>query len=231
MSDLEALSERIGHRFRDPALLEASLVHASLAAELGDGRGNERLEFLGDAVLDLVVGELLYARNPDWDEGVLTRARAALIRKESLAEQARRLGLGEFVRLGRTELTAGGSEKDTILADCFEAVVGAVYLDAGLEPVRRLVEQAFGAEAQVAPPEDPKTRFQEWAHARFRETPRYATVGDSGVDDDETRFRVEVALRGRVWGTGVGRSKRVAERAAAREAVAAAQREAEHADG
>lgn len=220
MNEREALETRLGHRFRDPTLLEMARTHASLAAETGAGRGNERLEFLGDAVLDLVAAELLYAAHSEWDEGRLTRGRAALVRKTALAAYARALELGPFLKLGRTEQQSAGAEKDTILADCFEAFVGAIYLDGGLAPVESLARRVFGSALERGPQQDPKTRFQEWAHAELGETPVYATLEDSGTDDDERRFRVEVRAAGRVWATGVGRSKRAAEREAARRALA-----------
>jgi ribonuclease-3 len=219
MSDLATLEQRLGHCFSDRELLETALVHASLAGEIDAGRGNERLEFLGDAVLDLVVAELLYQRHPEWDEGTLSRARAGLVEKDALAEQARALELGAFVRLGRSELRGGGAEKASILADCFEAVVGALYLDGGLPPVRAFSARAYGDALGEAPEADPKTQFQEWANATRREYPRYETHDDTGVDADERRFTVSVSLEGRSWGTGIGRSKRAAEREAARAAL------------
>lgn len=217
------VAAELGHAFASPARLETALTHPSFTSEHPGVRANERLEFLGDAVLDLVVGRLLFERHPDWNEGQLTRARAALVNTASLAEQARELGLGHAARLGRTEIGPdGGTEKDSILANLFEAVIGALHLDAGLEPVTRLVERLFGAaidsgEAVLA--RDPKTHFQEWAHARLRETPRYRSVGDSGVEEAEDRFRVEVLVGSEVWGSGVGRTKRAAERAAAAQAL------------
>jgi len=223
MSEIDTLVQRLGHRFADPSLLEAALVHASLAHELGEGRGNERLEFLGDAVLGVVVAHLLYAAHPEWDEGELTRARAKLVEKRALAEQARALDLGGFIQLGRTEQRGGGAEKDSILADCFEAVIGALYLDGGLAPVLVLTERVFGDALREAPRKDPKTQFQEWSQPALGEFPQYETRGDSGVETDARRFTVAVTVAGRVWGTGVGRSKRVAEREAAREALRAAE--------
>lgn len=220
----DTLAARLGHRFRDTALLETALVHASLAGETPGIESNERLEFLGDAVIDLVAAQLLYAAHPDWDEGTLTRARAALVNKTSLAALARELELGQFLRLGRTERKSGGAQKDTILADAFEAVVAALYLDGGVEPVARLAQRLYGDSLESGPLADPKTRFQEWAHAQVRETPRYETVGDSGAEDDDHRFRVEVCVAGSVRGTGEGRSKPAAEREAARDALARLER-------
>ena len=215
-SSARALGEATGYRFRDARLAATALSHPSHAHETDGGRGNERLEFLGDAVLDLVIARILYEEHPDWTEGALTRARASLVNKRELAERARALGLRELVRLGRTELRTAGSDKDSILANCFEAVIGALYLDGGLDPVFALVRRSFaealaGGEAQ----RDAKTAFQEWAHARFRIMPSYRLLLDSGVEDDEDRFRVEVRVGDDAWGVGTGRTKRSAERAAA----------------
>ena len=209
----------LGHRFKDAALLETALAHSSWAHEAGLGRGNERLEFLGDAVLDLVVAELLYGAHPDWTEGDLTRTRAGLVNRDALASCARELELGRHVRLGRTEQSSGGAQKASILANCFEAILGAIYLDAGLEPVFDLVRRVYGDGISQGAERDPKTEFQEWAHARFRITPGYLCASDSGTENDEERFAVEVRIGDETWGEGRGRTKRAAERAAARVAL------------
>jgi ribonuclease-3 len=217
-----SISAVLGYEFADGALLELALSHTSYSHEEDGGRGNERLEFLGDAVLDLAVSQILYEVHPEWDEGDLTRTRAGLVNQKSLAEQARNLDLGRFVKLGRTEMRSGGCEKDSILANCFEALTGAIYLDGGLAPVEDFVRRVYGAALSrdaVRQPRDVKTEFQEWAHARFQQTPRYETVGDSGTDGDDARFAVEVSIDGDAWGRGVGRSKRIAEGAAAAEAL------------
>jgi ribonuclease-3 len=208
-----ALEAAVGHAFRDPGLARAALRHASFSHESAELPSNERLEFLGDAVLGLVAAELLYRERPEWSEGELTRARAALVNRAHLARCARALGLGALVRLGRTERLSGGAEKETILANCFEAVLGAIYLDGGLPPAAALARRVLAPEQEVAL--DPKTAFQEWAHAHLRKTPTYRTARDSGVEDDEARFQVEVWIGDAVWGSGTGRSKRAAERAAA----------------
>ncbi len=217
-----SISDLLGYEFADHALLELALTHSSFSHEGDGGRGNERLEFLGDAVLDLAVSQILYGVHPEWDEGDLTRTRAGLVNQKSLAEQARNLELGRFLKLGRTETRSGGCEKDSILANCFEAVTGAIYLDGGLAPVEDFVRRVYGsalAHDAARQRRDVKTEFQEWAHARFQQTPRYETVGDSGTDGDDARFAVAVSVGGDVWGRGVGRSKRVAESAAAAEAL------------
>lgn len=217
---VDRLGERLGHVFRDRELASTALSHPSHAHEVRGDRGNERLEFLGDAVLDLVVSDALFAAHPDWSEGKLSRARAALVRREGLAKRARELGLPELVQLGTAERRSGGAEKDSILANAYEAVIGALYLDAGLAPVKAQVDAwlARGLGDSVAR-RDAKTSFQEWAHAERQQTPIYRTVGDSGVEDDDLRFTVEVWIDGEAWGSGIGRTKRGAEIAAAAAAL------------
>jgi len=217
-----SIDTELGYAFADRALLDLALAHTSYSHEEDGGRSNERLEFLGDAVLDLLISQILYEVHPDWDEGDLTRTRAALVNQRSLAERARNLGLARFVKLGRTEMRSGGRDKDSILADCFEALIGAIYLDGGLASVEDFVRRVYGsalARDAVRQRRDVKTAFQEWAHARYQQTPRYETVGDSGEDGDEARYAVEVSIGTEVWGRGVGRSKRVAETAAAAQAL------------
>ncbi len=216
-----ALEAELGHTFRDPSLLETALQHPSFAHEQDGTRGNERLEFLGDAVIDLAAAQLLFEAHPTWEEGHLSRARAALVNTSALARHARELDVPAHVRLGRTE-RKGGTGKDSILANVFEAVIGAVYLDAGLEPVVALARVLFAPALEPdsdAFAADPKTRFQEWTHAELRKTPRYVSVEDTGVENDEGRFTVEARIDGDVWGRGCGRTKRAAERAAAEAAL------------
>jgi ribonuclease-3 len=218
----EALAQVLGYAFRDPALAELALSHPSYAHEVDGSRGNERFEFLGDAVLGLAVAEFFFDAHADWSEGDLTRARAGLVNQRALAERARAIGLDRLVKLGRTERRTEGQRKDSVLANCLEAVIGAMYLDGGLSPVVALVERIFAetvAQGSVPQRRDAKTTFQEWTHARFQTTPRYRMVRDSGTDNDEERFTVEVVVGDEVWGTGTGRSKRVAERAAAEAAL------------
>jgi ribonuclease III len=197
------------------------LTHNSCAREEGDlASGNERLEFLGDAVLGLIVAELLITAHPDRPEGSLTRARAQAVNQGALAERARSLGLGELVRLGRGERRHGGSEKPSILANAFEAVLGALYLDAGFEPARAFVAREFGAELARASgaPADAKTRLQEALHAAGASPPVYVTVGESGPAHAR-EFAVEVSAGERVCGKGTGRSKQAAEQAAAEDSL------------
>jgi ribonuclease-3 len=228
-----SIDATLGYEFADRALLQLALTHTSYAHEEDGDRGNERLEFLGDAVLDLVISEILYQVHPEWHEGDLTRTRSGLVNQKSLARQARNLELGRFIKLGRTEMRSGGFDKDSILANCFEALVGAIYLDGGLAPVEGFVRRVYGdalASGASRQQRDAKTEFQEWAHARFRQTPRYDLVGDSTEDNDAARFAVEVSIGTEVWGRGVGRSKRVAEREAAAAALARCCNEEPHRD-
>ncbi len=214
----------LGHKFSDPTLVETALSHPSYAHEMNEGRGNERLEYLGDAVLDLVIAEELFVVHPDWEEGELTRARAQMVNTKELAVHTRRLGFHIYLRLGKTELHTGGVDKDSILGNLFEALMGALYLDAGLPAVSRFVRAEFaeGLAINASEPErDVKTRLQEWAHASYHCTPLYHMLSDSGVDDDPERFLVEVVLDERVLAHGVGRSKRIAERDAASNALRA----------
>jgi len=214
----ERAEARLGHRFADPSLLELAFTHPSWSYEHDGTRGNERLEFLGDAVIDLVVAHLLFDAQPDWPEGDLTRARRALVNNRNLAEYARELELGDLVRLGRGERRAGGAERERLLGNLFEAVVGALYLDGGLEEATRFLRATFGEAVGASgelPAHDPKTRLQEWSVAWHRVFPSYATVGDTGIENDDTRFRVEVEIAGERIGTGVGRTKRDAEHEAA----------------
>ena len=223
LSDAHPIEAVLGYRFRDVDLAETALAHPSYAYEIDATRGNERLEFLGDAVLDLAIAQILYETHTGWSEGELTRTRAALVNRSALARCARELELGRLIKLGKTEQQSGGADKDSILANCFEALVGAVYLDGGLDPVVALVRRSFRAALERgvgASKRDPKTQFQEWAHSQFRTTPTYETISDSGVDADEERFTVEVCVGGKAWGRGAGRSKRIAERCAAEAALA-----------
>ncbi|MEE8509046.1 MAG: ribonuclease III [Myxococcota bacterium] len=216
-----SMSRVLGYAFRNQELLEKALTHASYAHETGCSGDNERLEYLGDAVLGLVIARDLYAAHPDWNEGQLTRARAALVNRRTLADRARELQLGRWVRLGGTERHGGGENKDSILANCLEAVLGAIFLDGGLEPAAKFLDRVFGASLEVPPQPDAKTQLNELAHARFKSTPLYRGVGDTQVQNDDERFNVEVWIDGEPWGRGVGRSKQAAERAAAEAALRA----------
>lgn len=214
-----ALEEGLGHRFVRPEHLAIAITHRST----GDRRHNETLEFLGDAVLSLAVSDLLMRDFPDAREGDLSKMRASLVNAEELAVKARQLDLGRWLLLGKGEERSGGREKEKILAAAYEAMLGAVYLDAGYEAARRVVEAHF-ADRLLRDPEAPghrdyKTRLQELTQRLYREMPVYSLTGERGPDH-EKEFVVELAVGGRVLGRGVGRSKKLAEQAAAMEALA-----------
>jgi len=209
--------------FKNSSLLRRALTHRSFINEHPEEpEDNERLEFLGDAVLDFVTGSFLYNRYPEMHEGHLTRLRAALVRTEQLAAFARELGVGELMRLGKGEEDAGGRHRLPLLCGTFEAIIGAYFLDADVEAVRQFVEPLFGPAAERIQREeldvDPKSLFQEWAQSELSLTPRYRTVSATGPDH-QREFTVEVSLGDEVYGLGLGRNKQLAAQAAAREAL------------
>jgi ribonuclease-3 len=209
--------ERIGYRFKNAALLEQALTHISALAGPRNRSGSyQRLEFLGDHVLGLVISDMLYDAFPKADEGELSRRLADLVRKEACADVARTIELGAAIRLGASESNAGGRSRTAILADVCEALVGAVFIDGGYkaasEVISRLWDQRMRAPAR--PLRDAKTILQEWAQARGLPTPVYREVERRGPDHDP-EFRVTVALPDRDPAEGMGRSKRAAEQAAA----------------
>lgn len=217
------LLANLAYRFADPALLDLALRHRSWCAENGAAESNERLEFLGDAVLGLVVTDYLYRCAPDLSEGVLARHRSELVSAAALAEVASSVALGDALALGKGEESTGGRSKTSILADAMEAVIGAVYLDGGMGAATALVLHlldgwvdevlAGGRES------DHKSRLQEAAAHRFGELPRYVLTEDG--PEHEKRFYARVELGGTVWGEGEGRTKKEAEQSAARGAVEA----------
>jgi ribonuclease-3 len=211
-----ALEKSIGYRFKDRELLDRSLTHISALS--GGNRANsyQRLEFLGDHVLGLIISDMLFRSFPRADEGELSRRLADLVRRESCADVARAIELGAALRLGASEASAGGRQRTAILADVCEALVGAVYLDGGYEAASQLVELLWGERmrAPARPLRDAKTVLQEWAQARGLPTPSYREVERTGPHHDP-EFRVAVALPHREPAEGVGRSKRAAEQAAA----------------
>ncbi len=217
--DLDAVQARLGHRFANSALLREALTHRSRAHEEGGpAAGNERLEFLGDAALGVVTSELLMEALPDADEGALSLARAGAVNRGALARAARALDMGAWLRLGRGEAGSGGRDKDSILANVFEAVLGALYLDGGLTAVRALVVRELGPTLALAARRDAKTELQEALQADGRPAAEYRVRAERGPDHAR-EFEVEVLCAGRVLGAGAGRTKREAEQAAAREAL------------
>ena len=225
---LTKVQTNLNHQFRDPALLELALTHPSYAHEHpeegGEEHHNQRLEFLGDAVLDFLVAAWLYRKYPDFPEGPLTRLRATLVRTTSLADLAGELELGDALRLGRGEEDSGGDGRPANLCDALEATVGALYLDGGLEIVWSRMEPWFARKAdtilEAESYVDAKSRFQEWTQAELGETPAYQIVAEEGPDHAKT-FTAQVLVGRSIAGQGVGASKRMAEQAAARAALVA----------
>ncbi len=209
--------QRIGYRFRDSALLEQALTHISALTGVRNRAGSyQRLEFLGDHVLGLVVSDMLFRAFPKADEGEMSRRLADLVRKEACADVAREIDLGEAVRLGSSEANAGGRSRTAILADVCEALIGAIFVDGGYVAASAFIERLWGARMRTParPLRDSKTALQEWAQARGLPTPAYREVERKGPDHDP-EFRVMVELPELTPAEGLGRSKRAAEQAAA----------------
>ncbi len=224
MEDLFSLEEQLQVEFYDYDLLRCALTHRSFLNENPNAgaKDNERLEFLGDAVLDFVVGSYLYQRFPEMDEGELTSLRAALVRARTLADFARELELGVYLRLGYGEAENGGRERTPTLCAAFEAVVGAIYLDQGVDAVTPLVERLVAPALDHILAEslhkDAKSEFQVWAQGKFNVTPRYHVISTEGPDHAKL-FTVQARLGEQVWGAGRGRSKQEAAQVAALQAM------------
>jgi len=232
-NDDEQLEQQLGYRFQHWELLERALTHSSAASDIrasraGEAAGgakptdNERLEFLGDAVLELLTREYLLEKFPEWNEGQLSKSRARIVNARSLAAAARRLAIGEHLRLGRGEEKTGGREKPALLADAFEAVVAAIYLDGGLgaaRPVlqRVLFEQALGVRGEAAE-SDQKSALQEFLQGRGQSPAEYRPAGESGPDHQKL-FQVEVWAGGKYLASGAGGTKKEAEQRAASSAL------------
>lgn len=212
-----AFEDRIGYRFKDASLLEQALTHISALTGARNRAGSyQRLEFLGDHVLGLIVSDMLFRAFPKADEGEMSRRLADLVRKEACAEVARSIDLGSAIRLGASESNAGGRGRAAILADVCEALIGAVFIDGGYPAAAELIERLWEARMRTParPLRDAKTVLQEWAQARGLPTPNYREVERKGPDHDPV-FRVTVDLPDRATAEGLGRSKRAAEQAAA----------------
>ncbi|MFY9317261.1 MAG: ribonuclease III [Burkholderiales bacterium] len=209
-----AFERRIGHRFKEPALLAQALTHRSFGAP-----HNERLEFLGDGVVDCVIAEELYARFPALAEGELSRLRASLVREEALAAVARSIGLSDFMRLGEGEVASGGADRSSILADALEATYGAVFLDGGYEAARAVVRRTFGEALEKLDPRQPakdaKTSLQELLQGRRLKLPEYRVIATAGAAHRQV-FEVECVAAGLgLRATGSGSTRRLAEQQAA----------------
>ena len=215
--------ERLNVRFSDYLLLTRSLTHRSFLNEHPEAlEDNERLEFLGDAVLDFLVGEWLYNRFPEMEEGDLTQMRSALVQTNQLAEFARMIKLENIIRLGKGELKSGGKLRNSLLCDAFEAFIGALFLDQGIDYVREIlspiIESSIGDVIANHKNEDPKSKLQEWAQSHGYPTPKYLTKAIQGPDHAKT-FEIEVHVNNKIMGSGVGKSKQDAEKTAARMAL------------
>lgn len=218
-TDLSLLEDLLGYRFGDRSLLERALVHSSAATE-ADVESNQTFEFLGDAVLDLAVSEFLFREHPGRAEGELTRMRASIVSGKGLAEAAAQLDLGRWIRLGRGEARSGGGKKANILADTYEAIVAAVFLDGGYAAARTLIEATFSEEIAEADPagDDWKTELQEITQSRHHCTPHYALVSATGPDHQK-HFVVEIRVAGTAVASGEGSNRKSAEQMAAKKAV------------
>lgn len=219
---MKTLEEKLGYQFKDITLLENALTHSSYANEhhMGSLNSNERLEFLGDSVLGMVVADNLYRTFPKLPEGDLTRLRANLVCEGSLVLVAKQLNLGSYLRLGKGEEASGGRERPSIIADAVEAVLAAVYLDGGISQARRIIQHYIldhMAEVQRAS-RDHKTYLQELIQRKSGQVLSYHLVGESGLDHAKT-FIMEVRLNGKAIGQGQGRSKKEAEQMAAKAAI------------
>jgi ribonuclease-3 len=219
---MEQLEQKIHYTFRDKAVLTLALTHSSKAHEhKGAGGCNERLEFLGDSVLSIIVSDYLYKTHPDMPEGELSKLRASLVCEKSLCAFAKEIDLGSYLLLGRGEEHMGGRERPSILADAFEALIAAIYLDGSLDKARTFVLYFIKNQlksAQTIAFKDYKTRLQEIIQQNPEEQLYYSLTGESGPDHDKT-FEVELHLNSNVIGKGSGRSKKEAEQMAAKEAL------------
>ncbi len=227
---MKTLESKLGYTFENIGLLENALTHSSCANESqGKLQSNERIEFLGDSILGMVVADHLYRNHPDLPEGELTRARAALVCEESLVEVAQALDLGEYLRLGKGEEAGGGRNRPSIRADAVEAVLAAVYLDGGIGSARKIIQKyILSREIEgLTKPRDYKTALQELVQRESGQVLRYRLTGESGPDHDK-RFFVEVDLNGAAVGSGSGRSKKEAEQMAAKSAIQLLGKEKKH---
>ena len=222
--DLSSFEDRIGHRFAERDLLTRALTHKSYSHEARheNAQDNETFEFLGDSVLGFIIGDILFHRFPELDEGALSKMKAYLVSASSLAEKARSYGMGDVIYLGVGEEKSGGRRKESLLANLFEAVIAAIYLDGGIEPVRALIERSFTKDIESIDAEDLlfkdyKTALQELAQGRGLQLPDYNVINEVGPDHDK-RFVVEVKV-GSLVAQGEGSSKKEAQQQAAKHAL------------
>jgi len=222
--ELGKLQRAMSAKFRRIALLEQALSHSSFVNELPDEKPphNEKLEFLGDAVLELIISHELFDEYPQYYEGDLTKLRAAVVRKSTLAKVAKRIGIGEYIRLGKGEELGGGRKRNSLLADAMEAIIGAIYLDGGLKNARKFVMVHFGEEISRLDQDDHKMDYksilQEITQSRFQVLPRYSILSEAGPPHDRT-YEVSLTIASEPYGVGKGQNKKDAQQRAARMAL------------
>ncbi len=221
-SELQEFQESLNIGFRDPAILNQAFTHSSFVNEnnLGKNGSNERLEYLGDAVLGIITSEHLFKKYPDYDEGSLTKIKSVLVSKPILAGVSMKLGFGKYVLMGKGEAGTGGRNRDSTLANVFEAVLGAYFIDSGLEQVREFLVRSFlhNIDSKQAEADDYKSRLQEVMQAKYKKRPSYAIAGHFGPEHQKT-FIVKAMFKGRMLGKGKGNSKKEAEQPAAKNAL------------
>ncbi len=218
---LDGLQKKIGYRFRDESLLLLALTHSSYVNEHGLSHEdcNERIEYLGDAVLELASSDYLYRHYPHESEGEMTKIRASLVCEQALAEVAREIGVGEYMRMGRGEIASGGSDRDSSISDTLESIIGAIYLDSGFTNAKEFVDRFVMRDIETRHLfYDSKTILQEMVQGQALGELRYELTGSSGPDHDRV-FSTEVSVGGKVLGSGSGRSKKLSEQKAAYEAI------------
>ena len=224
IEELENFEEIISYTFNDIHLLDNALTHRSFANEKQENscKDNERLEFLGDAVLELCISEILMEKFPDYDEGQLSKLRASLVNEKPLTELAKKFHAGDFLLLGRGEEFSGGRAKDSILSDTFEAVIAAIYLDAGYEKsyeyINNLFQSLIDSESDKAIYRDYKTSVQEISQNRFKVMPKYSLISEYGPDHDKI-FQIKLSISDVISTTGIGKNKKEAEQQAAKKAI------------
>ena len=220
--DINQFQEILHYRFRDASLLNTALTHRSYVNENPSetGHDNERLEFLGDAVLELCISDLLMKHFPDYQEGPLSQLRATIVNEQPLAEMAKSFRLGDYLLLGKGEEASGGRSKPSLLANTFEALIAAIYLDGGFEEAAALIRRLFTPliEEGYRAYRDYKTTVQQISQQAFKETPRYTLIHEHGPDHDKT-FEIRLSIADRIQTTGIGKNKKEAEQRAAEKAI------------
>lgn len=214
---IEALEKKIGVKFKNRKIVEEALTHKSYAMETGNGPFNERMEFLGDSILNTAVTDLLFKRYPEENEGKLSKYKSLLVSKPSLVKWAREMKLGAYVRLSESEEATGGRDRESILANAMEALIGAIFLDQGFEKARRFVVDKFSQKKRIVET-DYKSRLQELIQKKYGMPPTYVLVDEEGPDHDKV-FHMQVVVKKKALGRGAGKSKKESEQNAAREAL------------